>query len=532
MKLNKHKRSANSVLLEILSDYYTTDNGNSETNTTMNEANELYNIYVERKKSRGFRYPPDDEMQIELEEEFPYNETPDQLKAIDEIKKELESKKIMDRLLCGDSGYGKTEVAIRTALKVVRGNRQVVLLCPTTVLAQQHLQTFRERMRALPVEIDMLSRLYTPKKQQEVINKLKEGKIDIVIGTHRVVQNDVEFKNLGLLIIDEEQKFGVLHKERIKKRFNNVEVLTLSATPIPRTLYFSLSGIRDLSVIETPPVGRMSVFTYVGRYDLSLLKTAISKEIERNGQVFYLHNRIYDIERVKKNIESMFPGIPIGIAHGRMEERELSLVMENFAKDKIKILIATSIVENGLDVPNANTLIVDDAHLFGLSDLYQLRGRVGRYKVRAYAYFLIPSYIYMTKNVQERLETLSTLTNPGSGFKVAMMDLHLRGAGDILGKKQHGFINQVGFNLYCQFWKEISSKFTGRGIRMPSENPLMNGIIDSQWVPDDGVRFSMYKKISEVEDRTQAQRLIKEFRDRFGKIPDKTRKLILEQVKK
>ena len=498
----------------------------------LNLANELYNVYTERKKNRGFKYPDDDEIQTNLEEAFPYRETPDQLKAIEEIKKDLESDKIMDRLLCGDSGYGKTEVAIRASLKVVRGNRQAALLCPTTVLAQQHLRTFRERMQALPVEIDMLSRLYPVKKQKEIINRLKEGKIDVIIGTHRLLQDDVEFKNPGILIIDEEQKFGVLHKEKIKKRFSDVEVLALSATPIPRTLYFSLSGIRDLSIIETPPAGRMSVFTYIGRYDKNLVRRVILKEIERDGQVFYLHNRIYDIENVKRNLESMFPGVPVEFAHGRMDERTLSLVMENFAKGKIKILVATSIVENGLDVPNANTLLVDNAHLFGLSDLYQLRGRVGRYKVRAYAYFLVPPHVYMVKDVQERLETLSTLTSPGSGFKVAMMDLHLRGAGDILGKKQHGFINQVGFNLYCQFWKEVSAKFTGREIRPPSEKSLMKGAIDPQWLPNDGLRFSIYKEISEIENMTQAKELISELEDRFGKIPGETKKLILNQVKK
>ncbi|MCL5674594.1 MAG: DEAD/DEAH box helicase [Candidatus Omnitrophica bacterium] len=496
-----------------------------------NLADELYNVYTERKKNRGFKYPVDDEIQVRLEEEFPYQETADQLKAVEEIKKDLESDKIMDRLLCGDSGYGKTEVAIRAALKVVRGDRQAALLCPTTVLAQQHLRTFRERMQALPVEIDMLSRLYSAKKQKEVISRIKEGKIDIVIGTHRLIQDDVEFKNPGILIIDEEQKFGVLHKEKIKKRFKDIEVLTLSATPIPRTLYFSLSGIRDLSIIETPPAGRMSVFTYIGRYDKNLVRRVILKEIERGGQIFYLHNRIYDIENVKKNIESMFPGIPAEIAHGRMDERNLSRVMEDFAKDKIKILIATSIVENGLDVPNANTLIVDNAHLFGLSDLYQLRGRVGRYKVRAYAYFLVPPHVYAVKDVKERLGTLSMLTNPGSGFKVAMMDLHQRGAGDILGKKQHGFINQVGFNLYCQFWKEVSARFTGREIRPPSEKSLMKGAIDPQWLPDDGLRFSIYREISEIENMTQAQKLITELRDRFGKIPNETKKLILNQIK-
>ncbi len=497
-----------------------------------NFATELYNLYTERKKIRGFKYPLDDEIQIKIEEEFPYQETVDQLRAIQEIKKDLESEKIMDRLLCGDSGYGKTEVAIRAALKVVRGNRQVALLCPTTILAQQHLQTFRERMQILPIEIEMLSRLYSVKKQKEIINKLKTGSIDIIIGTHRIIQNDVEFKNLGLFIIDEEQKFGVLDKDKIKKRFKDIEVLTLSATPIPRTLYFSLSGVRDLSIIETPPVGRLSVFTYVGRYDKNLIKSAILKEIERNGQIFYLHNRIYDIENVKKNLESMFPDISIEVAHGRMNERKLSMIMEDFTKGKIKILVATSIVENGLDVPNANTLIVDNAHLFGLSDLYQIRGRVGRYKVHAYAYFFIPGHVFMTNLIQERLKTLSTLTNPGSGFQVAMMDLHLRGAGDILGKKQHGFINQVGFNLYCQFWKEVSAMFTGRHLSHVSENPLIKGTIDSQWIPSDSIRFSIYQKIAEIENKKQAKDLIDQLQDRFGQVPQETKQLILNQIKK
>jgi len=493
-------------------------------------ADELSKLYLERKKQHGFSYPDDDEMEQELEESFPYEETQDQLRAIDEIKKDLQSEQIMDRLLCGDSGYGKTEVALRAAMKVVKAGKQVALLCPTTVLVQQHLRTFRERLARFPVTVEMLSRLHPARIQRDILRRLAVGAVDILIGTHRMLGKDVIFKDLGLLIIDEEQRFGVLHKEKLKGEFRRVEVLTLSATPIPRTLYFSLAGIRDLSILETPPVGRLSVTTYLGKYDPGIIRRAISVELERAGQVFYLHNRIYDILKVKNMLEGMFPGIPIGVAHGRMKERELAAVMDEFAAGSIKILVATSIVENGLDIPNANTLIVDNAHKFGLSDLYQLRGRVGRYKLRAYAYLLIPPHIFVTRQAKERLQTINELTKPGSGFKIAMRDLQIRGAGDILGKRQSGFINQVGFNLYCRFWQEVSAKYTGKTVQQPAEKPQMRGVIDDVWLPSPGLRFNLYQEISGIRTREEAENLIRELEDRFGEIPGELEQLIFSQI--
>lgn len=497
-----------------------------------NIANELYHLYVERKHGKGFVYPEDDEFQKILEESFPYEETTDQLKALEEIKKDLQSEKIMDRLLCGDSGYGKTELAIRAAFKVVSGNKQVAVLCPTTVLAQQHLRVFRQRMSLFPVNIEMLSRLYPYSQQKEILEKLAKGNIDIIIGTHRILQDDVIFKDLGLLIIDEEQRFGVLHKEKLKTKFRNVEVLTLTATPIPRTLYISLTGLRDISLLESPPSGRLSVATYIGRYDPGIIKMAILNELERQGQVFYLHNRIYDIHKVKNTLQKMFPATNIQIAHGRMNEKELASIMNDFADGKVQILVATTIVENGLDVPNANTLIVDNAHLFGLADLYQLRGRIGRYKVKAYAYFLIPAHIPMSGKIGERLKALSQLIKPGSGMKIALRDLQIRGAGDILGKKQSGYINQVGFQLYCRFWKEITSKYTGEQIPEISANPLIRGIISPDWIPSPGIRFEIYKKISEIKNPVDAKKILEEMEDRFGKVPEKVKELVLLQTKK
>ncbi|MCM8788501.1 MAG: transcription-repair coupling factor [Candidatus Omnitrophica bacterium] len=492
-----------------------------------NIARELYNLYVERKHGRGFAYPEDDEFQRMIEEKFPYQETPDQLKAIEEIKNDLQSAKIMDRLLCGDSGYGKTELAIRAAFKVVSGGKQVALLCPTTVLAQQHLRTFRERMYGFPVNIEMLSRLYPVSMQKKILEKIATGKVDIVIGTHRILQDDVIFKNLGLIIIDEEQRFGVLHKEKLKAKYRDIEVLTLTATPIPRTLYLSLSGLRDISLLETPPEGRLSVATYVGRYNDTIVRMAILNEIQRQGQIFYLHNRIYDIHTVKNKLQQMFPATNIAIAHGRMSEQNLASVMEEFADGKIQILVATTIVENGLDVPNANTLIVDNAHLFGLANLYQLRGRIGRYRIKAYAYFLIPAYLPLSKQTKERLKAISELVKPGSGMKIAMRDLQIRGAGDILGKKQSGYINQVGFELYCRFWKEVSSKYTGEKVVKPQTRPMLRGFIDPEWIPAPGLRFDLYKRISEIQDAKDAKKMLAELKDRFGQVPEKVKKMIL-----
>jgi len=497
-------------------------------NSIKDIASELYKLYVERKKETGFKFPPDDELQIEFENDFIYEETEDQLKAIKDVKNDMMSEKIMDRIVCGDSGYGKTEVAMRASFKCVLSGKQVVVLVPTTVLALQHYLTFKERFSKYPVIIEMLSRLVPEKKQREIIEKLKEGKIDIIIGTHRLLQDDVIFKDVGLLIIDEEQRFGVLQKEKIKTNFKKIDVLTLTATPIPRTLNMALSGLVDISLIETPPIGRLSVVTYVGRYDENIVREAILREMDRNGQVFYLHNYIYDIEKVKERLKRIVPFARIEIAHGRMKPDEIANVMRKFEDGKIDVLVATTIVENGLDIPNANTLIVDNALKYGLADLYQLRGRVGRYKWRAYAYFLIPQNFPVSKKAMERLKAIQEFTSPGSGYKIALKDLEIRGAGNILGREQHGFIEMVGFNLYCQFWQEISAYMKGEEIK--EERKEVTFSIPEEFIKSPSMRFYLYREISKLKTRDEAEELINEIIDKFGYIPESLKQNILAFV--
>jgi len=488
-------------------------------------AYELYKLYTQRKKEIGFKFPPDDQWQIDFENSFIYEETPDQLKAIEEVKRDMMSEKIMDRIVCGDSGYGKTEVAARAAFKCVLAGKQVVVLVPTTVLALQHYLTFKERFSKFPVIIEMLSRLIPERKQKEIIEKLKNGQIDIIIGTHRLLQEDVDFKDVGLLVIDEEQRFGVLQKEKIKTKFRKIDVLTLTATPIPRTLNMALSGLIDLSLIETPPSGRLSVITYVGKYNENIVREAILNEYERGGQVFYLHNYIYDIYRVKERVQKLVPLLKIDIAHGRMKPEEIAEVMKKFADGKIDVLIATTIVENGLDIPNANTLIVDNALKYGLADLYQLRGRIGRGKWRAYAYFLFPSDTPLGEKVMERIKVIQEFNNPGSGYKIALKDLEIRGAGNILGKQQHGFIETVGFNLYCQFWKEVMSEMKGEKIKEEFREVRIK--IPEDYVKSSSMRFYLYRKVSQIKNKKDAQNLIEEMMDKFGYIPDHLKSEIL-----
>lgn len=497
-------------------------------NSIRDLATDLYRIYVERKKEKGFKFLPDDDLQKEFEDAFPYQETEDQLKAIKEVKMDMESDKIMDRIICGDSGYGKTEVAMRAAFKCVLSGKQVVVLVPTTVLALQHYLTFKERFSKFPVVIEMLSRLVNEKRQKEIIKDLKEGKIDIIIGTHRLLQDDVEFKNIGLLIIDEEQRFGVVHKEKIRTVFRKISVLTLTATPIPRTLNMALSGIKDISLIETPPEGRLSVITYVGRYNPNIVREAILREVERKGQVFYLHNYIYDIYKVKEKIQKLVSSVKVEVAHGRMKPEHLSEIMERFRNGEIDVLVATTIVENGIDIPNANTLIVDNALKYGLSDLYQLRGRVGRYKWRAYAYFLIPPEVPLSEKARERLKAIQELNSPGSGYKIALKDLEIRGAGNILGKEQHGFIEMVGFNLYCQFWKEIMGEIKGE--KVEEEIIETNFYISDEYVKSPSLRFYLYKEIGKVKTEKEAKILIEELNDKFGYLPKEIENIILSRI--
>src|SRR5699024_7169069 len=442
-------------------------------------ADDLIELYAERQARKGYAYDQDSELQIDFEASFPYEETPDQLTSIEEIKKDMEKERPMDRLLCGDVGYGKTEVAIRAAFKAISEGKQVALLVPTTILAQQHYQTVTERFQDYPIEVALLSRFRTKKQQNETIAKLKTGGVDIVIGTHRLLSKDLVYKDLGLLIVDEEQRFGVKHKEKIKEIKTNVDVLTLTATPIPRTLHMSMLGIRDLSVIETPPENRFPVQTYVVERSPLFIKEAIERELGRGGQVFLLYNRIENIEKIAQEINELVDGVRIAIAHGRMNETELENVMLGFLEGEYDVLVSTTIIETGVDIPNVNTLIVYDADRMGLSQLYQLRGRVGRSNRVAYAYFTYQKDKVLNEVAEKRLQAIKEFTELGSGFKIAMRDLSIRGAGNLLGAAQHGFIDSVGFDLYSQMLKEaIEAKKLGKEVEAVQPfNPELNLIV-------------------------------------------------------
>lgn len=422
------------------------------------KAQELLEIQAKRKILTGFSFSPDSAWQTELERNFPYKETADQRKATLEVKKDMESPYPMDRLLCGDVGYGKTEVALRAAFKAVMDNKQVALLVPTTILAEQHYHTFKKRMQDFPVNIEMLSRFRSEEKQKDIIEGIRRGNIDIVIGTHRLLSPDVEFKDLGLVIIDEEQRFGVEHKEKLKKLRLLVDVLTLTATPIPRTLYMALMGARDMSVINTPPQERIPVETKVVEYDEGLIRRAILAELKRKGQVFFVHNRVNGIEKIFRRLTQIVPEAKLGIAHGKLPERVLEKVMLDFIEKKFDVLICTTIIESGIDIPTVNTIIVNNAESFGLADLYQLKGRVGRFNVKAYAYFLVPKGIVLDSEARRRLSAIEKYTELGAGFKIALEDLQIRGAGNILGTQQHGYIYQIGFDLYCRLLREAISR--------------------------------------------------------------------------
>jgi transcription-repair coupling factor (superfamily II helicase) len=439
----------------------------------------------------------------------------------------------MDRLVCGDVGYGKTEVALRAAFKAIMDGKQVALLVPTTVLAQQHYHTFRDRLAAFPVEVEMLSRFRAPSHQSNIIYRLSQGAIDIIIGTHRLLSGDVEFKDLGLLVIDEEQRFGVTHKETLKKMRTEVDVLTMTATPIPRTLYMTLTGVRDISTISTPPEERLPIITHVGPYSKRIIRRAILRELERGGQIFFVHNRVQTIEAFKNHISRLVPEARIGVAHGQMAEKLLSTRMQEFTDAKIDILLSTSIIESGLDIPNANTLIVDRADTFGLAQLYQLRGRVGRGAQRAYAYFFKHKKRVPTPEGRQRLETLAENTQLGAGFTIAMRDLEIRGAGDILGARQHGHVAAVGFHLYTRLLAEAVKKTRNnrcmpvdKGIlSMQAVKPLvsvdlpLNTNIPIDYVPDRTMRLGLYRRLADVQNLDEVENLENEFVDRFGPIP-------------
>ncbi len=426
---------------------------------------ELLSVQAMRQACDGFKFSPDTPWQADFEKTFPYEETPDQVKTTREVKQDMQQAKPMDRLLCGDVGYGKTEVAMRAAFKAVMDNKQAAYLVPTTILAEQHYKNFTMRLKDFPVNVQMLSRFRTQGQQDEIIKDLRDGRVDIVIGTHRLLSEDVGFKDLGLVIVDEEQRFGVTAKERLKKLKTTTDILVLTATPIPRTLYMSLMGAKDLSVINTPPQNRLPIKTVVVEYDADLVTQAIKREIARKGQVFFLHNRILDLEKVRDSIARGLADNPrIAVAHGQMPAKLLEKAMSDFISGDIDILISTMIIESGIDIPNANTIIVNNAHMFGLSDLHQLRGRVGRFNRSAYAYFMIPRNAVLEPEAAKRLQAIEEHSGLGAGFNIAMEDLQIRGAGNLLGQQQHGFINAVGFDLYCRLLKEAIANFKKAGV--------------------------------------------------------------------
>ena len=500
-------------------------------------AQELLELYAARETVVGYAFSPDVPWQAELEAAFPYIETDDQLRAIDEVKADMERQRPMDRLVCGDVGYGKTEVALRAAFKAVMDGKQVAVLVPTTVLAQQHYNTFRERLRSFPVEVEMLSRFRSRKQQLQVLDRLAQGQVDVVIGTHRLLSKDVLFKDLGLLIVDEEQRFGVVHKERLKQLRTEVDVLTLTATPIPRTLYMSLVGARDVSIIDTPPEERLPVKTYVGRYDAEIVRHAILREIDRGGQVFFVHNRVMGIEQMRQRLEQLVPEANFAVAHGQMNERMLERQMLRFVNGKVDVLISTSIVENGLDIPNANTLIVNRADRFGLAQLYQLRGRVGRGAQRAYAYFFYESPSRLSDDARRRLETMHEASELGAGFAIAMRDLEIRGAGDILGMRQHGHVADVGFDLYtrllAQAVQEKRAQETGEPFVPALPSLVMIDLplpvyIPSEYVPDTTLRLRLYRRMAQLATLEEVDAIAVELADRFGSIPDEVDNLLYQ----
>jgi transcription-repair coupling factor (superfamily II helicase) len=497
-------------------------------------AEDLLELYAKRKVAKGFAFSTDSPWQKELEASFPYIETEDQLQVLEEVKNDMELPRPMDRLICGDVGYGKTEVALRAAFKAVMDGKQVAMLVPTTILAQQHFRTFRQRLAPFPVEVEMLSRFRTPAQQRTILNKLKLGTLDIVIGTHRLVQTDVVFKDLGLVIIDEEQRFGVTHKEYLTKLRTEVDVLTMTATPIPRTLYMTLTGVRDISTINTPPEERLPIITHVGPYQIKLVRQAILREVERGGQVFFVHNRVQTIEGMKNQIHRIVPEARIEIAHGQMAEKELAKRMREFTNGEIDVLMSTSIIESGLDIPNANTLIVDRADTFGLAQLYQLRGRVGRGAQRAFAYFFKHRTKSTTDEGRLRLETIAENTQLGAGFSIAMRDLEIRGAGDFLGTRQHGHIAAVGLNLYTKLLTQAVDQIKASGSisvdTVPTSvviyHPIVNVdlpllvSIPPAYIPDKELRLSLYRRLADLHTLKDIENLKEEFNDRFGPLPE------------
>ncbi|HXQ27214.1 MAG TPA: transcription-repair coupling factor [Candidatus Acidoferrales bacterium] len=485
-------------------------------------AEQLLALYADRKTAVGHGFPPDTNWQREFEDAFEFEETPDQLRAIEDVKRDMESPLPMDRLLCGDVGYGKTEVAMRAAFKAVADAKQVAILAPTTVLAFQHFETFRRRFSAFPVRIEMLSRFRSEKEQKKTLEELEAGKVDIVIGTHRLLSKDVKFHDLGLLVVDEEQRFGVAHKERLKEMRKNVDVLTMSATPIPRTLHMSLVGLRDMSVIETPPKDRLAIQTTVAPFNETLVQRVIEEELAREGQVFFVHNRVESIASLATMVKRLVPRARVVVGHGQMRESELEKVMLKFIRDEADILVSTTIIENGLDIPRANTILINRADRMGLSELYQLRGRVGRSNQRAYAYLLVPNEGALTPIARQRLAALQEFSDLGAGFRIAALDLELRGAGNLLGREQHGHIEAVGFDMYCQMMERAVAERKGEAVALERRATLNLGQeirIPPEYIESENLRLRIYKRIASVASEAEREEVRRELEDRFGPPP-------------
>ena len=485
-------------------------------------AKDLVELYAHRQQAVGYQYGPDTVWQREFEEMFPYEETPDQISAIEATKKDMESTKIMDRLICGDVGYGKTEVAIRAAFKAVQEGKQVVYLVPTTILAQQHYNTFVQRMKEYPVRVDLMCRFRTPSEQKRTLGDLKKGFVDIVIGTHRVLSKDMEFKDLGLLIFDEEQRFGVGDKEKIKKLKENIDVLTLTATPIPRTLHMSLIGVRDMSLLEEAPQDRQPIQTYVMEYNEEMVREAIVRELTRGGQVYYVYNRVNDIEQVALQVQQLVPEATVSFAHGQMKEHELERIMFEFVNGDIDVLVSTTIIETGMDISNANTMIIHDADNLGLSQLYQLRGRVGRSSRTSYAFMMYKRGKLLKEVAEKRLQAIKEFTDLGSGFKIAMRDLEIRGAGNLLGKAQHGHMEAVGYEMYCKMLNEAVMTAQGRKVAVDFDTKVdvsADAFIPAEYILNEVQKLDIYKRIAGVETLSEKEDMMHELQDRFGNVP-------------
>jgi transcription-repair coupling factor (superfamily II helicase) len=491
-------------------------------------AKELLELYAAREAGVGHAFPPDTTWQLEFEATFPYEETEDQLTAIEDVKRDMEKPKPMDRLICGDVGYGKTEVALRAAFKAVIDGKQVAVLVPTTVLAQQHFNTFSQRFADYPVKIDMLSRFRSSKEQKLTLENLASGKVDIIIGTHRILSKDMKFKNLGLLVIDEEQRFGVVQKEKLKQMRKIVDVIALSATPIPRTLHMSVMGARDISIINTPPENRLPIETYVMQYDQDIVREAILHEMDRGGQIFFVHNRVESIDSIAQVVQSTVPEARIAVAHGQMPERQLESVMMDFINRKYDVLVCTTIIESGLDIPNVNTIIINRADALGLAQLYQLRGRVGRDKYKAYGYLFYPADRALSEDSQKRLQVIEEFTDLGSGFRIALRDLEIRGMGNILGAEQHGHMMTVGYDMYCRLLEEAVKELKGEEIEDDFESKInlaVEAYISDKYISDSSQKVSIYRRIAQISSDEESADMMKELEDRYGRLPAQVRRL-------